>query len=157
MLDPRMKCSRDSPCDSCVKYGDAATCSYASQANQKNISQRPRQTNNKDALESRIDRLEALLMSAMNGSVQLPNAGIGTRSSAESPDLPNRTTGSSPESPSTDSSMVDDEGEVDDLGKSVGIMKVGEDQVTSEYLGENHWVSIMCEVSIYVYNSNMLF
>ena len=135
-----MKCNRASPCEACVKSGDRATCSYESKGSrgfQKGNQHAPQQDVNRDVLTARIDRLEALLLSAAgNGSrgtgqdsvLPLPSGVISQDASGQNGDFGRR--------------EVDG---VDELTKEFGFMKVNESRTL--YVGGSHWVSVMSEVS----------
>jgi hypothetical protein len=100
-------------------------------------------------MQNRIDRLEGLVLSLMTNGSQSAGpaaasaaiAGVGTGSSIS---------GSSPGFPrDVDSIQEEPEGnesEVDQVTKSIGIMKV--DSGRNIFASEAHWYSILAEVSI---------
>jgi hypothetical protein len=135
----RLKCSRSSPCDACVRTGDASTCSYVSQNNlQKD--HLASENSRKDALTARIDKLEALLLAAMQ-TAQTPQSNTtNDTSGAGSSDGNSAFIHQS----NSDSTVHDTERMIEKLG----IMKVDPDHGRTAYLGGAHWVSIMCEVCL---------
>lgn len=75
----------------------------------------------KNAMTTRINKLEAILRSVMGNKGQTPQ--------------------------SDDSSHVEDQ-EFDGITESLGAMKVDKSNSNNtEYLGSSHWVSILAEVS----------
>lgn len=133
----RLKCSRTKPCVSCIKSGDKETCSYIVQ-DSRGSPQTSLDSTTKSGLESRIDRLEAALASAMANNFRGPSSITNSERSSDSP----QTTESSK---STNTINTLEDKAVDSLSGSLGLMKIDQDQ-TTHCLGESHWVSIISEV-----------
>lgn len=134
----RLKCSRTQPCVSCIKSGDKDTCSFVAQESRGSSSSLGSKA--KSALESRIDRLEAALASAMANNFRGTSSTTNSEQSSNSPQ--------STEYQNSDDAVniLEDHG-VDALSGSLGLMKIDQDQ-TTHYLGGSHWVSIISEVLI---------
>ncbi|KFY02436.1 hypothetical protein O988_02165 [Pseudogymnoascus sp. VKM F-3808] len=113
----KLKCNRVQPCGACAKSGDASTCHYESRGNARD-DQIVMDRSTKNALTTRINKLEAILRSVMGSKDQTPQ--------------------------SDDSSHVEDQ-EFDGITESLGAMKVDKSNNT-EYLGSSHWVSILAEI-----------
>lgn len=147
MLD-RLKCNRTHPCESCVKTGDAETCSFSLQASHEE-SQLPTDQRNFEGLKARIDRLEGLLVSVV------------TKDGVQHTQLaPHRELSSSIELESlvyqSDGQIAIQENtekangiEVDQLSPTFGVIQVDPKKGKSLYLGGAHWISIMCEVGYF--------
>lgn len=106
------------PCGACSKSGDASTCHFEPRGTTRD-DQIVMDRTTKNALTTRINKLEAILRSVMGSKDQTPQ--------------------------SDDSSHVEDQ-EFDGITESLGAMKVDKSNNT-EYLGSSHWVSILAEVS----------
>jgi hypothetical protein len=105
-------------------------------------------------MQNRIDRLEGLVLSLMHGGANIDVSAV-TAATA--------TTGSGPTAPSmTDSSGAridhDDEGAMEDdadldsdvddgLATSLGILKVDPDKGKSMYIGQEHWHTLLADIS----------
>ena len=141
LITNRLKCSRTSPCDACVRTGDASTCSYVSQNNDQN-GHLASDNSRKDALTARIDKLESLLLAAMQTAQTLQSNSTNDTSGAGSSDGNSAFIHQS----NCDSTVHDTEQMIEKLG----IMKVDPDHDRTAYLGGAHWVSIICEVCLSV-------
>lgn len=62
----RLKCNRLSPCENCVKRNDSEACSYASTGGRPRRTQISGSFSSSDEMQSRIDRLEGLVLSLMH-------------------------------------------------------------------------------------------
>ncbi|KAL5416183.1 hypothetical protein PMIN03_002222 [Paraphaeosphaeria minitans] len=143
----KLKCNRGHPCDNCTKRGDTASCTYATPGNRKKSASSTGSATTPDDMQNRIDRLEGLVLSLMTNGAQsagpaAAQAAIaasinGSHSSADQPyDI-------SPESiPEEDAG---DESEVENVTKSIGVMKV--DNNRAIFASEAHWYAILGEIS----------
>jgi hypothetical protein len=138
----RLKCSRTHPCDACVKTGDASTCSYVSQeaGNSRQAGNLHFEESQSDALTARIDRLEALLLSAMRDSTPASQGTPTKVASGYTPPIITVPTDRNDRTQNTDS-------KTEQIVEKFGVMHVDANQNRTSYLGGSHWVSIMCEVS----------
>lgn len=143
----RLKCNRSSPCENCVKRGDASSCSYASPSNRnKRNAQSHGSSNSPDDMQNRIDRLEGLVLSLMTNGAQSAGPAAAAAAIADSP-----STGSQnlPDYDGDDKDMLEEDGQDEDsdteqVTKSIGIMKVSDKQTL--YIGEAHWAAVLNDV-----------
>ncbi|KAF2203549.1 hypothetical protein GQ43DRAFT_258364 [Delitschia confertaspora ATCC 74209] len=142
----RLKCNRGHPCDNCTKRGDTGSCTYASPGSRKKSASSTGSNSSPDEMQNRIDRLESLVLSLMTNGPQsagpaAAQAVLGnglSNGSAEHPfDL------SAPESIKEEDEA--EESEVEQVAKSIGIMKV--DTNRAVYASEAHWYAILGEIS----------
>ncbi|RDI89805.1 hypothetical protein Vi05172_g404 [Venturia inaequalis] len=142
----KLKCNRGHPCDNCTKRGDLDSCSYASPGARKKSSTPNGAAGTPDEMQNRIDRLEGLVLSLMTNGSQSAGpaaasaaiAGAGSSMSGSSQGFP-RDVDSIQEEPEGN------ESEVDQVTKSIGIMKV--DSGRNIFASEAHWYSILAEIS----------
>ncbi|EPE04794.1 c6 zinc finger domain containing protein [Ophiostoma piceae UAMH 11346] len=153
------KCDRGHPCSNCVKRDgtSVSSCSYAAPVSRKKSSQ---DTNSPDDMQNRIDRLESLVLSLMhNGNSvdpataasaagMVPGASTGNSTSRTDSLASAKDPGSSNTQP-TDDADIDDEGsDIDDgLATSLGVLKVDADRGKSMYIGQEHWHTILADIS----------
>ncbi|KAJ0163881.1 putative transcriptional regulatory protein C1F7.11c [Colletotrichum tanaceti] len=160
----RKKCDRGHPCSNCVKRGggDASSCSYATpSARKKNQSQA---ASSPDDMQNRIDRLEGLVLSLMHGGAVVdPSAAAVATTSATSAPTGKSNTDSTPQSgkadPDDETRMRDDEDDDSDpdgeLATSLGVLKVDTEKGKSMYVGQEHWHTILKDISeVKAYFSN---
>ncbi|KAF4918415.1 Fusarisetin A cluster transcription factor fsa6 [Colletotrichum viniferum] len=152
----RKKCDRSHPCSNCVKRegADTASCSYATPATRKkNQSQG---ASSPDDMQNRIDRLEGLVLSLMHGGASIDPATAAAAAAATSSSNSKSTTESTPASQKIDhdeEAMRDDDDEGDDsdpdggLATSLGVLKVDADKGKSMYIGQEHWHTILADIS----------
>lgn len=143
----RLKCSRTQPCDSCLRTGDAATCVYE-------VASGPRA--GRDALDhttkremaARIDRLEAMLFTAMsNGTPGVTRSTNGGETRRDEP-----TSGRLSQPFGRQESRVEpSDSELEQVVSVFGAMKVDQSENRTVYLDGSHWVSILTEVSSVVF------
>lgn len=157
----KLKCDRSHPCTNCVKRegADTLSCSYATPANRKrNQTQGP---NTPDDMQNRIDRLEGLVLSLMHGGANISPAdaaaaaavAVSSNSSKSGPGAVNS------ETPDSSSARMDEDGNMRDyaddddsdidggLANSLGVLKVDTDRGKSMYIGQEHWHSILADIS----------
>ncbi|KAK4452947.1 fungal-specific transcription factor domain-containing protein [Podospora aff. communis PSN243] len=148
----KLKCDRSHPCSNCTKRegNDTLACSYATPSSRKKV-QNPGGPGSDD-MQNRIDRLEGLVLSLMHGGANIevsPTvasalAGTTARSITDS--------GSSARVDGGDDSAMPDEEEddsdIDDgLATSLGVLKVDADKGKSMYIGQEHWHTILADVT----------
>ncbi|KAH8817161.1 fungal-specific transcription factor domain-containing protein [Xylogone sp. PMI_703] len=130
----KLKCSRTQPCDSCLRAGDADTCSYETA---------PGPRENKDELDpgtkramtARIDRLEAMLLSAMS---------TGAKPTIPTPNGSDRA--GSHELSGSQSPTTKEVSKLDRMVSAFGAMKVDHRASKTVYIDGSHWVSMMTEI-----------
>jgi len=110
-------------------------------------------------MQNRIDRLEGLVLSLMHGGANIDAssaaaaAGAGAATSATAPVAASTTdSGSSARIDRDDDGAMRDEGDedsdVDDgLATSLGVLKVDADRGKSMYIGQEHWHTILADIS----------
>lgn len=153
----RLKCNRGHPCDNCTKRGDTGSCTYAAPGNRKKSTASTGATTSPDDMQNRIDRLEGLVLALMTNGAQSagPAAAqaaiaqsLSSGSSDQHFDIPNMggpMSTSAPESiPEED---VGDESEMENVTKSIGVMKVHNNSTV--FASEAHWYAILGEVCSY--------
>lgn len=147
----KLKCNRTSPCENCVRRGDAASCSYATPGTRKKSSSASNgSSSTPDDMQNRIDRLEGLVLSLMtNGSGSAGPAAaaqaISTSTSDESP-MSGRQN-----SMQEDNDMIreegDDESDTESVTNSFGILKVDNEKGKSMYVGDSHWHLVLADIA----------
>ncbi|KAH7136583.1 fungal-specific transcription factor domain-containing protein [Dactylonectria macrodidyma] len=144
----KLKCDRSHPCSNCTKREGMGTtsCSYATPvARKKNQSQGD---SSPDDMQNRIDRLEGLVLSLMHGGA---NVDAATAAAAAATTQSTTDSGSSAKVGREDeAAMVDDDEESDTeegLAASLGFLKVDTDKGKSLYVGQEHWHTILADIS----------
>lgn len=127
------------------------SCSYATPVSRKkNQSQGD---SSPDDMQNRIDRLEGLVLSLMHGgaNIDASTSAAAAAASAESTTQSATDSGSSAKAGRNDeAAMVEDEEESDaeeGLAASLGFLKVDTDKGKSLYIGQEHWHSILADIS----------
>lgn len=151
----KLKCDRGVPCSNCVKRegSDTPNCSYAAPVAKKKAQNQGSST--PDDMQNRIDRLEGLVLSLMQGGAAVDTS---TPSSGASVNPPGIRSGSTMDSSSSmrndndeDGMMRDDEDDDSDvdggLASSLGILKVDADRGKSMYIGQEAWHTILSDIS----------
>ncbi|CAM1507312.1 Fc.00g069530.m01.CDS01 [Cosmosporella sp. VM-42] len=145
----RKKCDRNHPCSNCTKREgmDTTACSYATPATRKkNQSQGD---SSPDDMQNRIDRLEGLVLSLMHGGA---NVDAATAAAAGAASQSITDSGSSAKAGQEDeAAMVEDDDDdsenEDSLATSLGFLKVDTDKGKSMYIGQEHWHTILADIS----------
>jgi hypothetical protein len=150
----RLKCNRGHPCDNCTKRGDTGSCTYATPGNRKKSSASAGSATSPDDMQNRIDRLEGLVLSLMTNGAQSagPAAAqaaiaqsMSSASSEQQYDIGNMASGMSNGQPeSIAEEDAGDESEMENVTKSIGIMKVNNNATI--FASEAHWYAILGEV-----------
>ncbi|KAL1872098.1 hypothetical protein Daus18300_004467 [Diaporthe australafricana] len=158
----KLKCDRTHPCSNCVKREgvDTLSCSYATPSNRKR--NQNQQGNGPDDMQNRIDRLEGLVLSLMHGGATISSSEAAAAAAAVTASSSSTKSGpggnsATPNSSSAglgqdDGEMRDDEEEddsdIDDgLANSLGVLKVDPDRGKSMYIGQEHWHTILADIS----------
>ncbi|KAF6808140.1 fungal specific transcription factor domain-containing protein [Colletotrichum sojae] len=151
----RKKCDRSHPCSNCVKRegADTASCSYATPSTRKkNQSQG---ASSPDDMQNRIDRLEGLVLSLMHGGATIDPSTAAAAAAVASTSNSKSTTDSTPASAKVEhdeeAMQDDDDGNDSDqdggLATSLGMLKVDSDKGKSMYIGQEHWHTILSDIS----------
>lgn len=152
----RLKCNRSSPCENCVRRNDVPGCTYATSTHSARQRKQSAGSNgSSDEMQSRIDRLEGLVLSLMSGNSNNINTSPRNRDTRSSSSGAAASYPNSRDSEGDDDAMGYDEQdeheethtveeEVEEVRNALGVMKVQEGK--SFYRGETHWVAILSEV-----------
>ncbi|KAI0125553.1 fungal-specific transcription factor domain-containing protein [Xylariales sp. AK1849] len=155
----KLKCNRGSPsCDNCVKRGDTQSCVYATPSSRKKNLNSAGANASPDDMQNRIDRLEGLVLSLMHGGANIDASAVTAAAAASDsgPVAPSVTDGSDPKydprhERDDENAMRDEEDEgsdVDDgLATSLGVLKVDTDKGKSMYVGQQHWHTLLADIS----------
>ena len=145
----RLKCNRGHPCDNCTKRTDAASCTYVTPGTRKKSATAAGSNNSPDEMQNRIDRLEGLVLSLItNGSQSAGPQSAG--SAAAAMNLSASVSDGSVEqaidlaAPESIREEDGDESEVDQVAKSIGVMKIRNNRAI--FASEAHWYAILGEV-----------
>ncbi|KAI5819312.1 fungal-specific transcription factor domain-containing protein [Pyronema omphalodes] len=159
----KLKCNRQTPCENCVRRNDASSCTYATNTHSARHRKPSNSSSSSDEMQSRIDRLEGLVLSLMSGNSN--NVSVGRQRTGGS------SSGGAVYSESQDGELdeydesmgYDDhdeqyereggrrngpssvEEEVEEVRNALGIMKVQEGKTF--YRGETHWAALLSEVT----------
>ncbi|KAI1352270.1 fungal-specific transcription factor domain-containing protein [Xylaria sp. FL0043] len=158
----KLKCNRGAPsCENCVKRGDTASCVYATPSSRRKNQSGAGANPSPDDMQNRIDRLEGLVLSLMHGGANIdPStasaaaiAAASTTRNAAAGTLSNAGSGSSIRLDRDDNGEMKDDADedgsdVDDnLAESLGVLKVDADQGKSMYVGQEHWHTLLADVT----------
>lgn len=139
----RLKCNRGHPCDNCTRRADNTSCTYAIPSVRKKSHSSSTLSTTPDEMQTRIDRLEGLVLSLITSTERSGGARAANKALARA--------ARSDESHAEDELECEDgyfkgqdESEVDEIAESVGIMKVDNDKPT--FASEVHWYAILSEV-----------
>ncbi|KAI9053864.1 hypothetical protein LZ554_002811 [Drepanopeziza brunnea f. sp. 'monogermtubi'] len=147
----KLKCNRSHPCESCIRRGDASSCSYAAPVTRKKTQSRG--ASGPDEMQNRIDRLEGLVLSLMtNGSQSAGPTAAAAAISCSYSDSAGSSSFQPQEVDRDDDDMIkeEDEGddsEVDGVTNSLGVLKVDADKGKSLYFGDSHWHLVLADIA----------
>ncbi|RPA92007.1 hypothetical protein L873DRAFT_1711756 [Choiromyces venosus 120613-1] len=163
----KLKCNRSHPCENCIRRGDPSTCTYASTAHGSSRARKQSSGPNgssSDEMQSRIDRLEGLVLKLMGSGGNHLSPPTGRERSASADDGTNKVKRCDDDDDDDGGDDDDDdigmgsihedenrraEGEsdedVEEVRSALGVMKV--DRGRSFYRGETHWAAILSEIS----------
>lgn len=126
---------------------DTSSCSYASPTSRKKSSSQG--VSSPDDMQNRIDRLEGLVLSLMHngGNIDANTAAAAGAAQSASQSI----TDSSSSAKVVDReepTMIDDDSDIEDsLATSLGVLKVDSDKGKSMYIGQEHWHSLLADIS----------
>ncbi|KAI0404459.1 hypothetical protein F4802DRAFT_607486 [Xylaria palmicola] len=156
----KLKCNRGAPsCENCVKRGDTQSCVYATPSSRRKNQNSAGANTSPDDMQNRIDRLEGLVLSLMHGGANIdPSTAAAAAEATSSRNGPIAAFSHADSSPSVrldrdDDGEMKDEGDddgsdVDDnLAESLGVLKVDVDQGKSMYIGQEHWHTLLADVT----------
>lgn len=139
----RLKCNRGHPCDNCTRRAENTSCTYAVPSVRKKSHASTSLSTTPDEMQTRIDRLEGLVLSLITSTEQPGGTRAANKALA-------RAAGSDESHAEGELECEDDclkgqdESDVDEIAESVGIMKVDNDKPT--FASEVHWYAILSEV-----------
>ncbi|KAK0703833.1 hypothetical protein B0T26DRAFT_658508 [Lasiosphaeria miniovina] len=150
----RKKCDRTHPCSNCTKREgmDTSSCSYAAPSSRKkNQGQGPASP---DDMQNRIDRLEGLVLSLMHGGANIDAssaAAVAATATTAVAAAAATDSGSSAKIDRDDAGAMqgdDEDSDIDEgLASSLGVLKVDADRGKSMYVGQEHWHTILADIS----------
>ncbi|KAI0533915.1 fungal-specific transcription factor domain-containing protein [Xylaria digitata] len=156
----KLKCNRGAPsCDNCVKRGDTQSCVYATPSSRRKNQNSAGANASPDDMQNRIDRLESLVLSLMHGGANIdPPTAAAAAQAASSRNAPvaalsNADSSSSARVDRDDNGEMKDDDEEDgsdvedNLAESLGVLKVDADQGKSMYVGQEHWHTLLADVT----------
>ncbi|PGH03355.1 hypothetical protein GX51_04086 [Blastomyces parvus] len=142
----KLKCNRGMPCENCVKRGDAPSCTYAQPKTRKKPASSQDSPVTPDGMQSRIDRLESLVLSLMtNGSQSAGPTAAHAVISGESTSSASRQDTQEPIGDSMDDG--EEESDTEQVTKSFGVMKVDTKTHKTYYVSEAHWMMVLNDIS----------
>lgn len=144
----KLKCDRNHPCSNCTKRDGlgASSCSYAAPvARKKNQSQGD---SSPDDMQNRIDRLEGLVLSLMHGGANVDPASA-TAAGATTTQSTTDSSSSAKAGRNDEAAMVDNDSDEEEegLATSLGFLKVDTDKGKSMYIGQQHWHTLLADIS----------
>ncbi|KAI0490165.1 fungal-specific transcription factor domain-containing protein [Xylaria cf. heliscus] len=156
----KLKCNRGAPsCENCVKRGDTQSCVYATPSSRRKNQSSAGANATPDDMQNRIDRLEGLVLSLMHGGANIdPSTAAAAAEATAARNAPIPAVSNDDSSPSLRLDR-DDDGEMkydgedggsdvdDNLAESLGVLKVDADQGKSMYIGQEHWHSLLADVT----------
>lgn len=165
MLTIVRKCDRGHPCSNCVKRegGDASACSYATPVSRKKAQNQAATT--PDDMQNRIDRLENLVLSLMQGEGGVDQAtadsavaatsrrsttttGTTTTGSASGPASATGPSPNSNNSAKPDPYDDEEDSDVDEsIATSLGMLKVDADKGKLMYFGQEHFHMLLADIA----------
>ncbi|RYO85055.1 hypothetical protein DL764_009240 [Monosporascus ibericus] len=153
----RLKCNRGHPsCENCIKRGDTQSCVYATPTSRRKNQNSVGASSSPDDMQNRIDRLEGLVLSLMHGGANIDASSVaaaasatGAKSAAAAPSSTDSSSFARIEM-DEDGAIRDDEADSDTddgLATSVGILKLDADKGKSMYIGQEHWHTLLSDIS----------
>ncbi|KAL7930832.1 fungal-specific transcription factor domain-containing protein [Trichoderma chlorosporum] len=126
---------------------DTSSCSYAAPATRKKSQNQTDAT--PDDMQNRIDRLEGLVLSLMHGGANVDPASAAAAGRAASTSQSLTDSGSSAKAGREEGvTMAEDDSDTEEgLAASLGVLKVDPDKGKSMYIGQEHWHSILADIS----------
>ncbi|TRX98981.1 hypothetical protein FHL15_000323 [Xylaria flabelliformis] len=139
--------------------GDTQSCVYATPSSRRKNQNSAGANATPDDMQNRIDRLEGLVLSLMHGGANIdPSTAAAAAEATASRNAPISALSNADSSPSLrldrdDDGEMKDDGEdassdVDEnLAESLGVLKVDVDQGKSMYIGQEHWHTLLADVT----------
>ncbi|KAK8097149.1 hypothetical protein PG999_013093 [Apiospora kogelbergensis] len=150
----KLKCNRGTPsCENCVKRGDTQSCVYASPSSRRRTQNNAAANATPDDMQNRIDRLEGLVLSLMHGGANVDaHSTEAPATSGNQIGAPSMTDSSDPRLDRDDEASmrdeIDEDSDVDDgLATSLGVLKVDADRGKSMYIGQEHWHTLLADIT----------
>ncbi|KAH8676192.1 hypothetical protein BX600DRAFT_196735 [Xylariales sp. PMI_506] len=152
----KLKCNRGTPsCENCVKRGDTQSCVYATPSSRRKNQNSAGANGSPDDMQNRIDRLEGLVLSLMHGGANIDASAVAAAAAATGSAVTaaSVTDSSDPKNDQDDENLMRDEQEGDDsdvddgLATSLGVLKVDPDKGKSMYIGQEHWHTLLADIS----------
>ncbi|KLJ10812.1 hypothetical protein EMPG_13813 [Blastomyces silverae] len=142
----KLKCNRGMPCENCVKRSDAPSCTYAQPKTRKKPVSNQDSPVSPDGMQSRIDRLESLVLSLMtNGSQSAGPTAAHAAISADSTSSASRQ--DTQELIGDEMDDGEEESDTEQVTKSFGVMKVDTKTQKTYYVSEAHWMMVLNDIS----------
>ncbi|EQL28822.1 hypothetical protein, variant [Blastomyces dermatitidis ATCC 26199] len=142
----KLKCNRGMPCENCVKRSDAPSCTYAQPKTRKKPVNSKDSPVTPDGMQSRIDRLESLVLSLMtNGSQSTGPTAAHAAVSGESTSSASRQ--DTQELIGDEMDGGEEESDTEQVTKSFGVMKVDTKSQKTYYVSEVHWMMVLNDIS----------
>lgn len=142
------KCDRNHPCSNCTKREgqDTSSCSYASPASRKKSSSQG--VSSPDDMQNRIDRLEGLVLSLMHNGGNIDANTAAAAGAVQSASQSITDSGSGKMDREEPTMVDDDDSDIEDgLATSLGVLKVDTDKGKSMYIGQQHWHTLLADIS----------
>lgn len=103
-------------------------------------------------MQNRIDRLEGLVLSLMHGGANIDTVSVEAPTTNAHVSAPSMTDSSDPRLDRDDEASmrdeVDGDSDVDDgLATSLGVLKVDADRGKSMYIGQEHWHTLLADIT----------
>ncbi|KAK9797567.1 putative Fungal-specific transcription factor domain-containing protein [Seiridium cardinale] len=151
----KLKCNRASPsCDNCTKRGDTQSCVYANPSTRRKNTNAGAANATPDDMQNRIDRLEGLVLSLMHGGANVDASAVtaAAATTSSSGDARASITDTSSAKNEMDENLMRDDPEgdsdvEDNLANSLGVLKVDTDKGKSMYIGQEHWHTLLADIS----------
>ncbi|KAK8117091.1 fungal specific transcription factor domain-containing protein [Apiospora kogelbergensis] len=140
-------------CENCVKRGDTQSCVYASPSSRRRTQNNAAANATPDDMQNRIDRLEGLVLSLMHGGANVDaHSTEAPATSGNQIGAPSMTDSSDPRLDRDDEASmrdeIDEDSDVDDgLATSLGVLKVDADRGKSMYIGQEHWHTLLADIT----------
>ncbi|KAI5462999.1 fungal-specific transcription factor domain-containing protein [Mariannaea sp. PMI_226] len=144
----KLKCDRSQPCSNCTKREGMGTtsCSYATPVTRKkNQSQGD---SSPDDMQNRIDRLEGLVLSLMHGGANIDASTAAAAAAATTQSMTDSSSSAKAGREDEAAMQEDEDSDTEEgLAASLGFLKVDTDKGKSLYIGQEHWHSILADIS----------
>ncbi|QSS55490.1 C6 transcription factor [Histoplasma capsulatum var. duboisii H88] len=144
----KLKCNRGMPCENCVKRNDAPSCTYAQPKFRKKTVGIQELPATPDGMQSRIDRLESLVLTLMSNGVQSVGQAVAQTQAAFSGGSTSSASRQDTQELALRDEMYDEEeSDTEQVTKSFGVMKIDSKTQKSYYVSEAHWTMVLNDIS----------